>query len=126
MYNHREAFCLMLYRCQACGVRETLWNSRDGVTPFCIPCRACGADSLSGMSHVDFHLDAVDKNYEVPVGNRYFAHMTRSRAQEIAEQKANTLVELGRIKQSDRPGIIKSIADYCFGEGVNPDLLVKY
>jgi len=31
-HRHAEAFKLMIYAC-SCGHRETIWNSRDGVTP---------------------------------------------------------------------------------------------
>lgn len=40
-HNHREAFCLMWYRCD-CGAVLRAWNSRDGVTPFGVNCPSCG------------------------------------------------------------------------------------
>jgi hypothetical protein len=34
--QHKEAFALMLYRGEKPGRVETMWNTRDGVTPFII------------------------------------------------------------------------------------------
>lgn len=43
---HAEAFMLMQYSCDACPHTETIWNSRDGVTPFGCECPSCGATLL--------------------------------------------------------------------------------
>ena len=54
MYNHKEAFCLMTYRCKDCGFEERIWNSRDGVTPFGLACPSCkGHDHV----HADWQND---------------------------------------------------------------------
>ena len=52
-YRHAEAFALMPYACKVCGNFEWLWNSRDGVTPFCISCthNVCNAKEMGPMSH---------------------------------------------------------------------------
>ena len=47
-YNHAEAYCLMKYKCEKCGTVETIWNSRDGVTPFIINCEKCNGH----MQHI--------------------------------------------------------------------------
>jgi hypothetical protein len=59
-YKHAEAFNLMHYECERCKKREVLWNSRDGVTPFCISCRDC---TNAVAQHVDFNRDVRDPNF---------------------------------------------------------------
>lgn len=38
LFNHKEAFCLMLYACGDTHHQSMVWNSRDGVTPLAINC----------------------------------------------------------------------------------------
>lgn len=66
--THKEAFALMLYRCETCGFEERLWNSRDGVTPFGVDCRRCGNSAY----HVEWYRDQVLPDYDPPPGDRYF------------------------------------------------------
>jgi hypothetical protein len=58
-YQHGEAFMLMTYLCEDCGTKEKLWNTRDGVTPFCIDCRKCNGD----MNHTDWNSDVRDAQF---------------------------------------------------------------
>jgi len=88
-YNHGEAFNLMKYQCESCKRVETLWNSRDGVTPFVIDCLKC-----KGMaSHVNWGTDVHDENfgYQFIVGcfpsMRVFVDMTKDRAVEFATRR---------------------------------------
>lgn len=78
-YNHAEAFCLMHYR-DADGNEETIWNSRDGVTPFIMRSRA-GRE----MTHVNWQGDHCRPNYLPLIGDRMFVDITRERALEIAQ-----------------------------------------
>jgi hypothetical protein len=71
-YKHGEAFCLMRYKCKSCCVMETLWNSRDGVTPFVISCRKCAGE----MQHVDWHADDCRPDYLPKKGMRVFVDLT--------------------------------------------------
>lgn len=75
-YVHAEAFCLMTYKCEGCAKKETLWNSRDGVTPFIIGCSDEGCRGQ--MLHVDFKLDACKPDFVPPKGMRIFVDMTRA------------------------------------------------
>jgi hypothetical protein len=81
-YQHGEAFSLMQYRGQKTGRVETLWNSRDGVTPFIIP----SADESEPMSHVDWEADRCVPTYVPPVGMRVFVDLTAERAVEYAKR----------------------------------------
>jgi hypothetical protein len=72
-HDYIEAFCLMLYKCDKCGTIEILWNSRDGVTPFCIECRQCHtAGEMPTMSHNYFRLDTKKEDYKPFIGQKIF------------------------------------------------------
>lgn len=79
---HAEGHALMWYACR-CGHRERIWNSRDDVTPYVVPCPSCGRTSLS---HVDFERDEVSKCYEPHEGQRVFVDMARDPAEQIVER----------------------------------------
>jgi hypothetical protein len=79
-YLHAEAYCLMTYQCKTCLVKEILWNSRDGVTPFIISCRQCGEVA----KHINFHLDARRRDFEPKPGMRIFTDLSHARAYDFA------------------------------------------
>ncbi|MBN3777403.1 hypothetical protein G3O06_07540 [Burkholderia sp. Ac-20345] len=79
---HAEAHALTWYACE-CGHRERIWNSRDGVTPFAIPCPSCGAPTLY---HANPSADESNANYEPHEGQRVFVDMTREQAERIVER----------------------------------------
>ena len=90
-YNHKEAFCLMLYECERCGRSETLWNSRDGVTPFIIRCRHCNGEAR----HINWFMDECKPNHKPKPGQRIFVDMTKEKARKIAlnvVKRANLIV----------------------------------
>ncbi len=120
--KHREAYCLMTYRCEQCGTEEVLWNSRDGVTPFCIPCAACGASGLGAMSHVRFHEDRRASLYVPQPGQRYFIDMTRERARELSNRNADRLVSMGRIPSNDRNRVSDTFFEDYYRDGTAPDI----
>ncbi|WP_157874832.1 hypothetical protein [Paraburkholderia atlantica] len=76
---HADGYALMWYAC-SCGHRERIWNSRDGVTPYVVPCPSCGASSLT---HVDWHDDQTRPTYTPHDGQRVFVDMTRAQASQI-------------------------------------------
>ena len=89
---HGEAFMLMQYECSpsdtsrfggpapkpACGHREVIWNSRDGVTPFTVDCRGCGGYA----SHVRWADDVYAPNHQPGIGERMFVDLNAERALE--------------------------------------------
>ena len=88
-YNHKEAFCLMWYQCKTCGGRVRIWNSRDGVTPFGVRCRAGGCASID-MLHADFRADLCVPDHVPEVGDLVFVDMTEARlAESIRERVEN-------------------------------------
>lgn len=64
---HKEAFCLMEYTSKDGFLKEILWNSRDGVTPFIIM-------SVDGreMRHTNWNKDRFLPNFKPPKGMRIF------------------------------------------------------
>ena len=81
---HKEAFCLMTYAADDGSETETLWNSRDGVTPF-------GISSVSGksMHHVDWQEDKYCPDFVPPPGMRIFVDATL----ELVTPELNKYVE---------------------------------
>lgn len=69
-HEYVEAFCLMKYR-DTLGNEEWIWNSRDGITPFCVT-------SKLGMpaDHVEFSRDRYLPNHVPNVGDRIFVNLT--------------------------------------------------
>jgi hypothetical protein len=59
---------------------ELIWNSRDGVTPFCVTSR----DGQHKMTHVDWGLDVRAPDFRPPPGFRYFVDMDEEMAREAA------------------------------------------
>lgn len=119
--KHKEAFKIMSYRCE-CGSQEKLWNSRDGVTPFTIPCGQCG--NGMGMVHVDWDHDVFAPFLNPPAGSRYFADMTIERARQYAVRNVDSLISMGRVEETRRNELIRSLTQNYFGDGHAPDILV--
>jgi hypothetical protein len=88
-HAHVEAFCLMTYETVDDGepVTERIWNSRDGVTPFCIRTR----DGKREMQHVRWNEDRYRPDHRPEAGDRVFVDMTEGRA-----------VSLVRARQAER------------------------
>lgn len=64
--RHPEAYCLMHYRCEKCGKWEILWNSRDGVTPFCVKCRNCDGTMKHEIWDRDFYAPKLRMFIDLP------------------------------------------------------------
>lgn len=88
-HNHAEAFKLMTYRCKSCGFTETLWNSRDGVTPFCITCPNCG--SLD-QEHINWRGDVYAPEHIPEKGQRIFIDFPESLKVVTARRRIQTAI----------------------------------
>lgn len=73
-----EGFKIMTYRCKQGGHSESIWNSRNGVTPFMVGCRQCPGI----MEHVEWHNDIYAPDFKPPAGMRIFVILTIERALE--------------------------------------------
>ena len=73
-YLHGGAFMLMNYVSDDGKVREVLWNSRDGVTPFCL-----GSVDGVEMTHARWQDDLRSTLHVPEVGSRMFVDLTKDR-----------------------------------------------
>jgi hypothetical protein len=89
-HAHGEAFCLMWYGCK-CGHKEQIWNSRDGVTPFCMTCPSCGEIDLQ---HTHFGSDTYTPNHLLHTGQKYWRDGTMVEAVEIMRKRIDAYPEL--------------------------------
>lgn len=79
-YAHGEAFCLMAYISDDGETGELIWNSRDGVTPFCVTSR----DGVE-MIHTDWDKDIYAPHFRPVPGMRVFVDMDQDMALEARE-----------------------------------------
>ncbi len=123
-YNHREAFCLMLYRDTA-GNEEWIWNSRDGVTPYAITSRQ-GLEAR----HTDWERDRCVPGYKAKPGERIFVDLTIDRARAQRREYVERLWDFGAVgdrmcdRYASRDLAVEQLAqDVVFGGGPAPDLI---
>lgn len=120
-HSHKEAFCIMTYRCKDCGFEERIWNSRDGVTPFCIGCPNCKGHN---HYHDDWFMDryAPCHSMIMKAGERYFITMTMERARGYAAINVDRQIEAGHLPAARRNAVIKLAAESYYNEGLEPDI----
>jgi hypothetical protein len=95
---HPEAFCLMQYASKDGSERELIWNSRDGVTPFCILSR-----SSVEMQHVNWKQDRYVPQHLPRVGDRIFVDLTFERAIETQRQNVERWWDEEEMPMKDDP-----------------------
>lgn len=95
---HGEAFMLMQYETAVPGpftaaddarhtapfIREVIWNSRDGVTPYCVIAK----DGVTELRHVRWSEDVYAPNHVPALGDRIFVDITVDRARAAATRNA--------------------------------------
>lgn len=119
-YNHKEAFCLMIYMCKKCGKFEQLWNSRDGVTPFVIGCKYCGGEAV----HVMWHCDECVPDYIPKPRQRIFVDMTKERAEELARKRIEHFTKIGYNDEQDPEKLLEDVTENIWHNGESPDICV--
>lgn len=97
-YRHGEAFSLMWYRCEACGHQERIWNSRDGVTPFCMACPSCGGMTLQ---HHNWSADERAPDHKTRRGQRFWRDGTKEEARGILERRFERFAAQGQAVPED-------------------------
>ncbi|MPR36585.1 hypothetical protein [Salmonirosea aquatica] len=88
-FNHKEAFCLMIYQNMSDFRMEDIiiWNSRDGVTPFIV------FHEGHEYQHVDWHRDMMMIDPEflkeriLLPGKHIFRDITKEEATEAAKKR---------------------------------------
>lgn len=106
----------MWYAC-ACGHRERIWNSRDGVTPFGFVCPSCKEPKLQ---HVDWREDSYAPNHQPSSGQRVWVDLTRERARTIAQRTIDQVAKSQQVPAHD----FERIVDTVFNNGTAPDLVI--
>jgi len=87
LHEHVEAFRLMLYSSQDGREIETIWNSRDGVTPFVVYSR----DNSQELRHVLWGGDPYAPHHVPNVGDRMFVSLDPENAERVARETARRL-----------------------------------
>lgn len=122
VHQHGEAFMHMQYVSKDSRKRIylTIWNSRDGVTPFMTYCAEYGVE----LQHVNWGQDSYDPNYKPRKGDLIWRSMTKEDAEEMAKKQIEMwLKEKKRLeemtdedfkksgmKDFDRQGLIEQLS----------------
>ena len=112
-FNHKEAFCLMNYRCETCGHTEKIWNSRDGVTPFGICCPSCGETML----HIAWNQDRFAPDHQLHDFQKFFRDGTRAEAERILLGRFALMKQAGYPEPEDIDAKIASMLETEFNDG---------
>lgn len=126
-YWHKEAFCLMTYRCQLCQRAEQIWNARDGVTPFSMSCQNSGCNNQHHagcpMQHVDWEKDKCYPEFVCHPGLRIFIDMPKPIAKALARMRRQRYLaycEEKDIHAIDEQTWMPSAFDDIYREGKAP------
>jgi len=108
-YQFGEAYKLMLYEGERTGRVVTIWNSRDGVSPFMV--------DIDGevFKHILWDRDKTAPAHELKPGDYFFRDTTR----EDATQAAETVVNLRwpRLKGSARDKRVAELVPQMLEQG---------
>lgn len=116
-YNHAEAFCLMKY-VDSAGNVEFIWNSRDGVTPFCVRSRQ-GLEAR----HVDWGADQRLPKHKPRSGDRIFRDMTMEDARKEARRRIDSMPDLAIEMFGSAEAGVEKIASGIFADRRTPVLI---
>jgi len=90
-HNHKEAFCHMSYATSNDNpdknIYVRIWNSRDGVTPFCFQSKEFAVE----LQHVQWRSDQYDPNYKPKPGDLIWRDATQEDKELWFEQKKEML-----------------------------------
>jgi ribosomal protein S27E len=114
-HSHGEAFMLMTYACEACGHRETIWNSRDGVTPFGCGCPSCGKT----LNHVEWQSDVYAPNHKLRPRQRFWRDGTPDEAEAIMRRRIDQMRGQYPLSPSREAALIASVRNGTEGEFQN-------
>lgn len=128
-FTYSEAFKVMRYKCEGCGYLEFIWNSRDGITPFCVLSRCCDKQYSQ-------HIDSMSDYYCAelpPEASRAFINMTLEKATEKAQifwtlRGKELMSQHEHLRKRGKDALMQSkIKDIYsnFGEGTSPDTVTR-
>lgn len=99
--EHREAFCHMQYASDDGRIVRSIWNSRDGVTPF--GCRDPYNRGVE-LKHVNWNQDRRDPDHIPEVGDWIWVDLQPERALQMAEAQVEQFWDHPGYPMSDRFG----------------------
>ena len=106
----------MQYEYEDCKIIEIIWNSRDGVTPFCVGCQNCDGT----MRHINWQHDACKRDHKSKEGDRIFIDLTFEKAKRLAIHR---MVQFGESEDS-LSGDVESLARSFMEPTGQPDCVV--
>lgn len=114
----------MWYACK-CGHQERIWNSRDGVTPFCTMCPSCGSpNDVGSLQHVRWRDDVYAPDHKPAPGQRVWIDMTRAAAEIYAAARMSEAEKQGYVFDDRRhASLVSSILGKDHG-GIAPDMRI--
>lgn len=121
-HTYGEAFKLMTYATSDRTERETIWNSRDGITPFSLRSR-----SGKEMTHIEWDKDVYAPNHKPKAGDRIFVKLSPERAKEIAISRVNLYSwEEFPVKGHTKESYIEELTKQLLNDwqGNPPDIIV--
>lgn len=121
--EYAEAFCIMKYATKDRSESELIWNSRDGVIPYCIFLK-----SGKEANHIDWSGDMYLPIHVPAIGSRMFVNLSLLQAMELRRESVNKCwAEMQQTHLWSSPAdAITDLAtrDVCeFGEGTTPYLV---
>jgi hypothetical protein len=122
-HQHPEAFALMTYASRDGRIKEVIWNSRDGVTPFCVT----ALDGETELTHVNWQGDIYAPDWVPPLGSRMFVDLTPERAKQAALKNARAFWDHPEYPASKQYESIEVFAELLAKEYLTPgapDLVV--
>lgn len=121
-YRHAEAFCLMTYISDDGQIVETLWNSRDGVTPFVIMSK----DGKIELTHTAWKTDKCVPDFKPNPGDRMFVDLTMEKSTEEAKRRIEMIESdpsYEKFVDPDNKPTVESLAESIFEDGIRPDVV---
>ena len=120
--NHKEAFCVMTYRCEKCKQDHFFWNSRDGVTPFMASSPCCHG---AMCKHVNWPNDTPVETLTGFV-THVWIDMSHEAAAELAEKVLHKRWDgiSGRTTMTREQYAEMLVNDY-YGDGKRPRLVTR-
>lgn len=128
-HKHGEAFMVMQYQCKKCAKVELIWNSRDGVSPFCIRSLCC-KDEIS--QHGNWNSDSRSSNLPPLINGkgvkRVFVSCTKERALELSKAKfadhgEKMMDEYPHLKRIGKDKLISQGVEQFYGDGNQPTIV---
>lgn len=122
---HGEAFCHMRYANDDRTVVRSIWNSRDGVTPF-----GCTDPDNTGVElrHVDWGADRYDPLHVPAVGDLVWIDLHPERAAQLAARQVDAwwdspTMPMSKVFDSKADAIQVLVRGYFESRGIDGDVV---